>query len=85
MVLSNFKDTLDKLLANGFMRVHRSHIVNISQIKALQKLKLSSRTLKYLLERLIKKKSLKGLDFKIYIATDIYHFIKSEAKLLLAL
>lgn len=39
LTLSNFKEILDKL-PNQFLRVHRSFIVNISYIKALQKTKV---------------------------------------------
>lgn len=39
LTLSNFKVILDKL-PNQFLRVHRSYIVNINYIKALQKTKL---------------------------------------------
>ncbi len=39
LTLSNFKFILDKL-PNQFLRVHRSYIVNINYIKALQKTKL---------------------------------------------
>ncbi len=39
LTLSNFKVILDKL-PNQFLRVHRSYIVNVNYIKALQKTKL---------------------------------------------
>lgn len=39
LTLSNFKEILDKL-PKQFLRVHRSYIVNISYIKALQKTKV---------------------------------------------
>ncbi len=40
LTLSNFKEILDKLPSTSFMRTHRSYIVNISHIKALQKTKI---------------------------------------------
>lgn len=39
LTLSNFKEIMDKL-PNNFLRIHRSFIVNISYIKALQKTKV---------------------------------------------
>lgn len=39
LTLSSFKDILEKL-PNQFLRVHRSHIVNVNYIKALQKTKI---------------------------------------------
>ncbi|MBP0905204.1 LytR/AlgR family response regulator transcription factor [Mariniflexile gromovii] len=40
LTLSSFKDILDKLPAARFIRVHRSYVVNIDFIKALQKTKV---------------------------------------------
>ncbi len=40
LILSNFKEILDKLPSTNFIRVHRSYIVNVSHIKALQKTKI---------------------------------------------
>ena len=40
LTLSNFKEILNKLPLDQFMRVHRSFIVNIAQIKLLQKTKI---------------------------------------------
>ncbi len=40
LTLLNFKEILDKLPLDQFMRVHRSFIVNITQIKMLQKTKI---------------------------------------------
>ncbi len=39
LTLSSFKDILEKL-PSQFLRVHRSHIVNVNYIKALQKTKI---------------------------------------------
>lgn len=40
ITLSNFKSIQDKLPTNQFLRVHKSFIVNINHIKALQKTKV---------------------------------------------
>ncbi|MFD0989019.1 LytR/AlgR family response regulator transcription factor [Mariniflexile jejuense] len=40
LTLSSFKDILDKLPSVRFIRVHRSYVVNIDFIKALQKTKI---------------------------------------------
>lgn len=40
LTLSSFKSILEKLPSNQFIRVHRSYIVNISAIRALQKTKI---------------------------------------------
>lgn len=40
LTLSSFKDILDKLPSNRFIRVHRSFVVNVDFIKALQKTKV---------------------------------------------
>lgn len=40
LTLSSFKDILDKLPSARFIRVHRSYVVNIDFIKALQKTKI---------------------------------------------
>ncbi|MDN3666129.1 LytR/AlgR family response regulator transcription factor [Algibacter miyuki] len=40
LTLSSFKDILEKLPASKFIRVHKSYIVNIQHIKAIQKAKI---------------------------------------------
>jgi len=40
ITLSSFKDILSKLPENQFIRIHRSFVVNITHIKALQKTKV---------------------------------------------
>ncbi|ALJ03875.1 two-component system response regulator [Pseudalgibacter alginicilyticus] len=40
LTLSSFKDIQDKLPPNNFIRVHRSFVVNINFVKALQKTKI---------------------------------------------
>ncbi|OUS01103.1 DNA-binding response regulator [Flavobacteriales bacterium 33_180_T64] len=40
ITLSSFKDILDKLPQNQFLRIHRSFVVNVNYIKALQKTKV---------------------------------------------
>jgi DNA-binding LytR/AlgR family response regulator len=40
LTLSSFKDILDKLPANLFIRVHKSYVVSIDHIKAIQKSKI---------------------------------------------
>ena len=40
LTLSSFKDILDKLPASKFIRVHKSYVVSIEHIKAIQKSKI---------------------------------------------
>ena len=40
LTLSSFKELLDKLPKNHFLRVHRSYVVNINAIRAVQKSKI---------------------------------------------
>ena len=40
LTLMSFKEVLSRLPSNNFMRIHRSYIVNIDEIKSLQKTKL---------------------------------------------
>ena len=40
LTLMSFKSILEKLPNNDFLRVHKSYIINIQQIKALQKTKI---------------------------------------------
>lgn len=40
LTLSSFKDILEKLPSDKFIRIHKSYIVNIEQIKAVQKSKI---------------------------------------------
>ena len=40
LTLSSFKDILDKLPSKEFIRVHRSYIINVNAIRALQKTKV---------------------------------------------
>ncbi|RPE00818.1 DNA-binding response regulator [Aureibaculum marinum] len=40
LTLSSFKDILEKLPTSEFIRVHRSYIINVNAIKALQKTKI---------------------------------------------
>ena len=40
LTLSSFKELLDKLPGNSFLRVHRSYVVNVNAIRAVQKSKI---------------------------------------------
>jgi len=40
LTLSSFKDILEKLPALKFIRVHKSYVVNIEHIRAIQKSKI---------------------------------------------
>ena len=40
LTLSSFKDIMDKLPSSQFIRIHRSYVVNVGFIDALQKTKV---------------------------------------------
>lgn len=46
LTLSSFKEILERLPAHNFMRVHRSYVVNIDHIKALQRSRIILETMR---------------------------------------